>query len=273
MVSFPFSNDDSIDAFRDAMDRTETEDYQQATNRTAVIIGESALATNIQHIKEETIVLLDSSVPMVQHMTNYVDLLRDARDATAWKWQIGVGNNKLDSQSQARYGNMLREQIEWWERSKEPHALRTPSMFKAAQTLAREKAIIPWHGDITSDEDMARLGIALRKLDATVTLLNLSNVIPFTACAPRLPSFPTAAGYADKLTHLPTVPNVPILTTSLTSYSGGRIVESTGPFSGLDDLRDSGGDSTSGPVAIRPSRNIYPNIPRQDSLRAVWIRL
>ena len=265
-VIFPFSNDDSIDNFQTALDRTGTSEYQSATNRVAVLIGESALTTNIHQIPEETIILLDSSAPMVGHMGKYVDSLRAASGAHAWKRKMGMHYlSSLDRDTRTRYEGMMLNQIEWWEGRGEPHALSTPEMFDGSRALAREKAIIPWRGDITSDADMAALGHSLRKFDAVVTLLNLTNVIPYTAgLSDRFPSFPTAAGYAKVLSHLPTTYEMPILTTSAYAIGNNRMVEATGPFFGLTDLRRTGGDSQYGPVAIRPDMLIgYGRTPNQ----------
>jgi len=247
-VLYPFSNDDSIRSFREALRRTDTEAYQQAKNRVAIVVGESALSTAIHWIPEETIVLLDDDEPMVGYMGGYVDALRTAPSPREWGRQMGV---IPPGASKPRRDALLR-QLDWWEQQGVPHALADSEVFAQSRALAREKAIIPWRGDVTSVEDMAHLGDTLRGLDAAVTLLNLSNVIAYGAyyADEGHASFPSAAGYADVLDHLPLTPDAPILTTSMYGIGNTKIASSTGPFYGLTDLRERGGDSKDGPVAV-----------------------
>ncbi len=262
-VMFPFSNDDSIDSFKQALSRVETDEYAGTKNPVAVLIGESALSTQIHTIPEPTIILLDNEAQMAHHMASYVEALEMSPTPTTWAWNIGIGNNAvLSPQVQNRYRRQLAEQMQWWEHNETPHALADLDVYRSSQEKLTQKAIIPWTGDITSRSDMEALGTALRKLDATVTLLNISNVIPFSASAsselPEIRSFPTAAGYADVLAELPMLENTPILTTSRKRVSSSDIVASTGPFYGLDQLRE-GGDSLTGPVAVNTKRQA----PRQ----------
>lgn len=118
--------------------------------------------------------------------------------------------------------------------------------YLAAQKAAQEKAIIPWKADITSYEDMAALGRALRGHDATITLMNLSNVIPYAWAAGD--GFSDSAQYANVLSTLPTTDWMPVITTSMIHKSPDKRNLATGPFTGLSNLAQQGGDSIEGRV-------------------------
>jgi len=247
-VVFPFSNDDSIDSFKQARLRLGMPEYQDAQNRVAVLIGENALAaSNLAYLPEDTIVMLGNEPNEVRYMEKYCFNLQMANDLDGWMRAM------IPSFGLYRQWHMakLLKQAVWWNHRNEPSALRNYELFEHRQEVARQKAFIAWYGDITSEADMERFGTALRKFDATVTLMNLTNVIPYSHQVIGARAFPTAAGYADVLQHLPITPSAPILTASrYPVHPDFDIVHATGPFYGLDDLR-TGGDSVSGPIAIR----------------------
>jgi hypothetical protein len=219
----------------------------------AIIVGESALHTNVQYIPEETIILLGNEPEQVKYMDYYAFNFQTAKGQKEWITATGPRNTAL----MADYLGQLLEQARWWLHEGEPTALTNPALFKQTQALAREKAFIPWYGDITSEADMKRLGAALRKFGATVTLLNLSNVIPYSVRARGARSFSTAADYADMLAHLPMTSSVPILTTGYGVDDWRyKMLQATGPFYGLDDLRYNGGDSEVGLVALDPESRV-----------------
>lgn len=237
---YPLSNDESASYFDQARARVALPEYQEATNRTAVVIGESALMATLQFIPEETIVVLDSSAEMCNFMDRYVDTLREAETRIEWGEMMGVFEGK-DNPSDYALSLAMRsmQQIREWVTTGYPHPLNSDELFHQARQLALQKAIIPWHGDITSRLDMHKLGKTLRAHDATVTMMNLTNVIAYGQ------DFPDASGYAKLLGALPITPNAPILTTTTRSKPNApldsRIVEATGPFFGLENLRQHGG--------------------------------
>jgi hypothetical protein len=247
-VMFPFSNDGLEPSFQTALERMRTPGYAEAPNRVAVLIGESALANNIHYIPEETIILLDNQMGMCQYMGAYVDMLRRAPDPFSW-YASFCNPEKFSAHIVSRAINALNKQlVHGMVFSNSAHALSPDggNRYLESHKAAKEKAIIPWHADITSDKDMAVLGGTLRANNAKVTLLNLSNVIPFTAAGGE--GFTDSAQYAQTLGHLPTTPEMPILTTS--RDVNGMLLKPTGPFSGLKDLAENGGDSLTGPVAV-----------------------
>jgi hypothetical protein len=243
---FPLSNDESAAYFDQARARVALPEYQQATNRTAVVVGESALMGTLQFIPEETIVVLDSQAEMCSFMDRYVDTLREAETRVEWGERIGIFEGDHDNPSDFALHLAFRsmQQIREWINTGYPHPLNSDQLFHKAQQLALQKAIIPWHGDITSKRDMRKLGKTLRAHDATVTMMNLTNVISHGR------DFPDASDYAKRLEALPITPHAPILTTAVTGRPSDPpnniIVEATGPFFGLENLRQHGG-KTKGP--------------------------
>jgi len=254
-IAFPFSNDDLESSFQTALERTRTPEYAEATNRVAILIGESALANNIQYIPEETIILVDNRMGMCQYLGTYIDTLRQAPDPMSW-YQSFCSQGKLSAETTARAIEDLNQQlIHSMVFTGNVHALNPEggNRYLKNHNAAKEKAIIPWCADITSGKDMAVLGGTLRANEAKVTLLNLSNVIPFTAISGE--GFTDSAQYAQVLDNLPTTSEMPILTTS--REARGFLGAPTGPFFGLDDLAMNGGDSLTGRVAT-PEDNGWP---------------
>ncbi|HEX3568706.1 MAG TPA: hypothetical protein VHT70_03470 [Candidatus Saccharimonadales bacterium] len=257
-VRFPFSNDDSIQSFRDAERRYDTQGYAEAEHPVAVVIGESALLAHLPDIQEPTIVVLDDDVPALQHMRQYVSSARDVSNPVAWETRMGITEPSfLTSVTRLRYDFCRSQQVTWWQGQGETHPLDDRDLFEQRKGLLEQRAVIPWLGDVTNEDDMRRLGEVLRKHGATVTLLNLSNVIPYMRakaedCGESIIS--DAAGHADILAHLPLTDDVPILTTSRVAIgpADSHIVEATGPFYGLAHLREEGGDTKDGPIAQKP---------------------
>lgn len=237
-VRHPFSNDESAAYFDQAQSRSQTPEFQQATNRVAVLVGESSLMLNLPFIPEETIILLDSSEPMTSYMSDYVEALRTADNADDWARRAGVLKKRilprfgLPDRGEERALYFLRHLGTEWVSEGYIHPAMDVNAFDERAKLARQKAIIPWHGDITSIEDMAKLGDALKQRNANVTMLNLSNVLSVYYGHVPMEKF------VDGLEQLPLVDNAPILTTSIRhKYTTGPIMEATGPFFGLDNLR------------------------------------
>jgi len=239
---YPISNDESAPYFEQTQARTLSTEYRESTNRTAVVIGESSLMAALPYIPEETIVLVDSLPEMVAFMGRYVDALREADTMEEWIARMGLVD-VMPGSDEGRVIKRLIQQGTEWKETGYLHPAADDKAYAEAHRLAKQKAIIPWRGNITSRSDMNALAEALRDHDATVTMLNLSNVI---ACSDE---FRDAAGYARVLQALPITPNAPILATTgvvagLNPPRPNNIVEAVGPYFGLENLKQHGGRST-----------------------------
>lgn len=264
-LSFAFSNDESAPYFEQTQARTALPDYQAAEHPVGMVIGESALAANLHFVPEPTVLIVDQNKDMVMFMQRYVEALRTAGSIEEWREEMGLtGDPEGRNGPFVQYANRLLDaQIKEWERNGYDHALSSEAAFQEAQAIAREKALIPWWADVSNAKHMRRLGGALTEAEATVTMLNLSNVAVFDDV------FEEAAGWAERLRELPMTPDAPILTTSqihkvyeagiesfldlLTGKSGGSITVATGPFFGLDNLAQHGGSTSEenpGPIAM-----------------------
>lgn len=263
--AFPCANDESAAYFEQVAARTATPDYRAATNRTALLVGESALISALPYLSEETVILLDNNPRACAYMRHYVDSLREAPDIQTWHLAMA---QRLNPDSEGRDGSKYRRQqtgfdlarqIRQWQRAGLRHSLDDPEAYWQSHLLAREKAIIPWHADLRSEPDMQRLAQALDEHDATITMANLTNAINWPNTRPGT-SQPLA------LDQLPMTEYAPILTTSMyalppefrdevlsqerpagTTY----LVGATGPFFGLANLYEQGG---TGRIADRDER-------------------
>ncbi len=232
-VSFPFSNDVCTAPYCEQLvARTETREYQDAKQRVALLVGESALAANLKYTSEETIILLSDSPDNCLFMQQYVAGLRECPGPEEWRDRlISVGPDDT--------AGKMDFQLTQWRREDRPHPLQDQSAFDEAQELARKKVIVPWRVDILAQNDMAMLGRALQERDAWVTMMNLTNVLPYV----RLSVNPEDCLVG--LRELPVTPNAPILTTSLGlgSRTESDIINKkpanmvTGPFFGLENLK------------------------------------
>jgi len=220
--------------------RVHTAEYQGARNRVAVVVGESALMASIRHIPEETILILDKSSAMIGYMTDYIQALRASGSMEDWYARMGFSGP--DRQYPILIGQRLRQVIAWqaryWTLGGYDHPSVSDEAFDEARDLANQKAIIPWHADITSKKDMSRLGKLLKAYEASVTLLNLTNVL---VCEDGIRTAEQAAGHLDAL---PFTSNVPIILTSEADPGKNPAFAFTHAarlFFGLDDLRQNGG--------------------------------
>jgi len=153
-VDFPFSNDESAVYFEATQTRSETPEYQQAKHRVAIVIGESALAANLKHIPEETILVVDSSEDMCLFMDFYVNGLRTAKTPEEWLDRVGLRDYDVSDRHSMRFaGYEVRQVAEYLELARE-HPLVSQDAFEEAHALAKQKSIIPWKADITSETDM-----------------------------------------------------------------------------------------------------------------------
>lgn len=261
-VYFPFSNDESPLYFQQLVARTQTAEYQQATNRVALIVGESSLASAVQFIPEDTIVVLDSSDEMCVYIRDYVDSISNANTLSDWKELMGFNRPEfvkgIMNGDLERYAQKLFEQVDEWEDAGIKHALYDENAFAAAKAALAGKVVIPWHADIADKQAIAGLAEALRSHDATITMANLTNVIPYDR------TFNETSDYVDILSQLPFTPYAPIMATNTSGkalltkedvlkdlVNPDHIVQATGPFFGLDNLA-TGGKIRSGWISRRP---------------------
>lgn len=248
-VWFPFSNDESARYFEQTAARTLTPEYRVATNRVALLVGESGLAANIENIPEDTILMVDESLDMCLFMDQYYEALKTAATPEEWLEAMGFQDPAVISDEDVeRFMNyLLRQQVEFLNGDK-AHPAHDQEAFLRAQSIARKKTFITWHADFTNEDDMQRLGDALRLNDAHITFANFTNAIPYSDV------FNHASEYAEVLESLPFTPNAPILTTArkrkqpesircivADEDTGVGIVEATGPFFGLENLATAGG--------------------------------
>lgn len=239
----PLSNDDLASTFAVLSRREQSPAFNSTQNRTAILVGESALMASIFHTPEDTIVLLDISPGMVAHMRRYVEALRTTDSID--KWYKAICRNlpaHFKEEVIAEMRIAYEEQAARCHRVGLEHPALSGDAFGEASTLAQRKAIIPWMADLSERRDMKRLGKALRAHKASVTMLNLTNVL---VCEPR---FEDASQAARNLSVLPIASDVPILTTTVTAcaQAPGSILPTTHPagiFFGVDDLRINGGDT------------------------------
>lgn len=260
-ATFPFSNDNMRTSFIDALNRKDTETYQAVENPVAILVGESALAANIQLIPEQTIVLIDKNHSTSLYMDRYAQALREEPDAASWMLRM-LGSFASDSGAYI-FSDHLARQMRHFRDCDKAHpfgnTIQDKIAYGNAQEKAREKTIVSWPADIAGPDDMNYLGETLREHDGTVTLLNLTNVIPYCAERPHLGhSYLQSRRYAEVLRALPTTPDMPILTTSNYSHNTdsaatAHMLDFTGPFMGLDDLATRGGSGRTGPINGNPS--------------------
>ncbi len=231
-VAYHVSNDDLAVTFDRVQSRELMPEYEQAENRAAILIGESALMAAIRYIPEEVILMLDKSPKMIAYMAKYVTTLRTSESIEEWYEKMGF--NSVPSWRK----DAITERAGYWQLAGLGHPALSADAFAEASELARQKTIVPWQGDIANSRDMSRLGRVLRAYRASVTLLNLTNVL---CCESR---FRFAHEAADRLAHLPVIPGAPILTTTGTSRPPDKdfpITHPAGLFLGLEDLREHGG--------------------------------
>lgn len=243
-AGYVISNDDLAATFGQVQAREFTPLYQRSENRTAVLVGESALMASIRHIPEETIIMLDRAQAMVDYMARYVTALRASGDIEEWYENMGFNNNPniLFAKLHSRLKMLTAKQAEYWQRAGYEHPAASDDAFGEASELARQKVIVPWRADLASGRDMRRLGKVLRAHKASVTLLNMTNVL---VCEDRLRS---AAEAADLLEPLPLTPEAPILVTTAADFTSSAVFPIAHParlFFGLKDLREHGGTTDS----------------------------
>jgi hypothetical protein len=211
LVGFPYANDESAIYWQQAAARTGTSEYQTATNRTALVVGESSLTSSLPYIPEDTIVAVDSNPHSCAYMQHYVDSLRTAPTIKEWHRQMAHRlNPDFNGDTDALYqedviGLKLGRQIRQWQEADLKHGLDDEETYKRSSWLARQKAIIPWRADLQDQTDMQLLAQTLRAHRATVTMINLANVVD---CLKR--SFGPLA-----LEDLPVAEHAPILATSM----------------------------------------------------------
>ncbi|MBL8122355.1 hypothetical protein JNM87_06435 [Candidatus Saccharibacteria bacterium] len=240
LPDYAFSNDELASYYAALKLRKVSPDFMLASNRVAVLIGESALAAALgeEMLPEETIIMLDVNKMHSAYMQHYIEALRTRSSPLEWRNTVLGEHEQANDQPNASAATLLESQIREWRASGYTHALTNQEAYMRAQSEARKKTIITWSGDVTNRDHMTLLGNALKGRDAYITFLNLSNVMPTND------TLHTAAAFALPLENLPLTPSTPILTSSLRQKEDDSIiVEATGPFWGLQNLRLHGGNT------------------------------
>lgn len=232
-IHYSFSNDEAAPYFDQLRIRSTFPEFQNATNRTAVLIGESSLIAALPYIEEDTIILLDKSPAMCEFMSRYVEGLKQCETIEEWLAFMGIADEE-DPRVFRDITFRINEQIYEWELSGHRHGLNSQEVYSAVRDVAKDKAFIPWCADMTDRRAMKRLGKTLKSYNANVTFMNLTNAMPCTS------RFNEAHEFVKRFEYLPVTPNAPILTTG-GAKDGGYIVEMTGPFFGLENLKKFGG--------------------------------
>jgi hypothetical protein len=243
ILPFTFSNDDSARQYDATRSRTESPEYKQATNRTAVIIGEGSLMAALPLVPEDTIVLVDRDPAMCAYMGRYVRALVEAETVDEWGRVMGfLGPGTGFGTGVPMAISRLDGQVAEWAEDGYTHPRLDEEAYAEAHELVRQKAIVPWHADIRDKGDMKRLGKALETHDANVTMANITNVV---ADENGVVAVSHGRRYARTLGRLPMVANAPILATSFRhklDAGSPSTVESVGPFLGPESLAKHGGD-------------------------------
>lgn len=240
-VPFLMSNDESARCFDMTMGRVDTAEYQEATNRVAVVVGESALAAALPMIPEDTIIMIDCLDTVCGYLQSYIEALREEPNIESWKKRV-IENAGKTVNPVGDLDVKLRRQAAAWAHAGYTHPADNPAAYDLSQDIARNKAIIPWHANVMDDEDMQLLGDLLRDRGGNVTFINLTSVMPYK------PFVEDTSTYADAIRNLPVTPFAPILTTSMIADRNAPFqirafstCQATGPFFGLDNLADAGG--------------------------------
>lgn len=239
LVYFPFSNDDSATYYDQVQVRTTLPEYREATNRTAVIVGEGSLMAALPMIAEDTIILVDQSEDMCAYMESYVEALREAETFDEWAEMMELKDgSKVASDAYNAVGAIRTQKLHWYHEDYE-HPVDSLDLYDRARKAATKKAIIPWRADLTDESEMRYLGEVLKAHDAHVTFMNLTNALGSEVVAVE-----AAAERAEILSALPVTPEAPIIATSyIAKYAPSALAQAVGPFFGLKNLGKQGGAS------------------------------
>lgn len=254
-VAYPFSNDESAIYFAQTASRTATYEYRTASNRTALLVGESSLAAALPHIPEDTVLIVDKDPAFCFYMQQYIEALRFSPDIQTWTLEMAkrLGEDTEGGAAALEYAKQLKgldyhRQVRQWQRAGLAHGLGNDENYSQARRLAHDKAIIVWEANIKSADDMRSLARALAEHEATVTMANLTNALswPCTAEGKELPV---------ALEDIPMTAHAPILITAATAFPReyseelkGQgdprretyLIPATGPFFGLQNLLENG---------------------------------
>jgi len=141
-VYYPFSNDEAIAPYLAQLQaRTQTAEYQAASNRVAVLVGESSLATNLKHIPEDTIILLDNSVDMCLFMANYIAGLRTSNTTLEWLQAMDLAEPRLDDKNMYRFSALqdLTKQTYEYMSAGSAHIFTDDAEFLASKAIVQKK--------------------------------------------------------------------------------------------------------------------------------------
>jgi hypothetical protein len=269
LVGFHYANDESAVYWQQLAARVGSAEYQAATNRTALLVGESSLVSALPYIMENTVILVDANPQACMYMQRYVDALRTEPDIESWHRRMAGHfnpdhNGDTDSVYRDRIRDIkLRRQIKQWQDAGLAHGLDDEEAYQLSSRLARQKAIIPWRVHLQDRPEVRSLAQVLRGHRATITLANLTNVVDYL----KPGSEPLA------LDELPATEHVPIMASSMmaitrtireilqalnaqeqgqdsqepaakdsqTPFGPTYLVGATGPFFGVGNFAEQGG--------------------------------
>ena len=261
-----FSNDETAQYFLQLIGRTKTPEFRLATNRTAILVGESALANalTLGGLPEDTIIIFDNEPAAITFMSDYIAALKEEPTLAGWNNRMGL--DKLEKRYPQLHLRLVSQAYEW-----AVNGFQTPlfdeDAYHGAHLEARRKAIIPWLGGRPAEPDVSCLARGRKGHGGTSTRMILTN-----AMVVGRPRMKTAAEYAQLLSFLPTTPLAPILVSSITKkYPAGNspeslisagIYESVGPFFGIENLRDHGGKLISTELGGEAAKRRYAHEQR-----------
>lgn len=236
---FPFAIDRTAEYFDQLRHRSSLPDWKQSPNRTALVIGESSFAAMLQYLEEDTIIVADVNIAMVDFMKEYVKQLRQAASIDEWEAAM-IDHYAISGKIEDAFGD-LDIQKESWVKRGIPHALENDDEFKKAQKIARSKAIVVAAVDITHLDSIYALKAILDEYNATITFINLTNLIGYPT------AFANKSNAVQALEKLPVSEYAPILVSSLYAESpmdGGvdtlpekkHLLDQVGPFFGVGNL-------------------------------------
>jgi hypothetical protein len=247
-IVFAFSNDELGASLPSLQARTLLPEYRAASNRVALLVGESSLTSSIRYMPEDTIIFVDENPDMCLYMERYVANMLEASSPIDWISRMALNDNNFMRGKEGYFARQLIAQVDEWKEAGTIHAMSNANEFKAAQQALSKKTFIPWRGNLLNSTHMNDLAQALNSRGASITFMNLTNVVPYVGAR-------TSNRFVQKINMLPITPNAPILTTNVSSRyprdfqelikvilgKGIPIAQATGPFFGLESLANDGG--------------------------------
>ncbi len=232
---WPVNIDEFARAYVESALRTETVDYQQASNRVAIVVGEGAFNTSVLYTPEDTVLLIDISRGACRYMQSYSIALQEEPSSALWKRRMQTVWDTTTYRIPESIDEAFANQIRQWNDSGYHHSFSDEATYYRAHKAAQTKALIPIQMDITNIDHINTLATRLNKLDAKITFANFTNLIDIAfRCR--------ADNFAEAVSALPFSEFAPILAsyvqipTPIEANSGANTRSVSGPFFGLSNL-------------------------------------